>query len=321
MEITTGTLYNKNDHIDDLVGMQHGTCKIMQVTKGHSRSHGKSANIEKNRSYLLEDEEGSRFAVMYCEKDALTKVSCKDIEKVLAFRHSWYLLPVGYIGAHCLKEDGQCSILYLHQFITGHHGHGKGQLSVDHINRDKLDNRVENLRITTPSVQNANCGKRDRKYNAQELPPELHNLSLPKYVYYACETLHADEPNEYVREFFRIEKHPNLKKKAWSSSKSVKKSILDKLVETKQHLSLLDNPAQLAIAEELDTQTYKLPADVRLNRKLDRAQLVFDRRQGAKRYTMRATVRGFEADQLESYAASLLEEVRHKYPELDTLSQ
>ena len=38
----------------------------------------------------------------------------------------------------------------------------------------------------------------------------------------------------------------------WSSSKSIKRSILDKLVETKQYLNLLDNPKTMAIAEKLD---------------------------------------------------------------------
>lgn len=314
MEVTKQTM--ESDNIDELFNnSKYSDCKIINVIKGHSNTKGKSANVEKNRIYVVE-ENNTKFGVMYCEKDTLTKISYDDIEKVVSFRHSWYVLPIGYVGTHYTKEDGSDTIQYLHQFITNHHGHGKGQMSVDHINRDKLDNRCENLRIATQSEQSANCGKRARKFNAQELPPDLKNVVMPKYVYYSSEVMNKGKPNEYVRECFRIEKHPNLKKKMWSSSKSIKRSILDKLVETKQYLNLLDNPKTMALAEELDSRTFKLPPFVTLSRKDGKAQLIYDRRTDNKRYNMKSTIKQFDETKLEEYVSGFLVKLGVKYEEL-----
>jgi hypothetical protein len=76
---------------------------------------------------------------------ALTKFSKNQIEKVEKIK--WCLSSWGY--AHNIK-------ITMHRLIKGDR---KG-LVVDHINRNKLDNRNENLRHTTQAVNSRNRDKR-----------------------------------------------------------------------------------------------------------------------------------------------------------------
>ena len=52
--------------------------------------------------------------------------------------------------------------------------------------------------------------------------------------------MNRGKESECKREFFRIEKHPNLDKKCMSTTKSAKKTIIEKLEEVKKLIRLLD---------------------------------------------------------------------------------
>ena len=130
-------------------------------------------------------------------------------------------------------------------------------------NRNKLDNRINNLRIVNFETQHSNAKgivpgtKRARKKNAQLLPEDLINflltykdnkyreinedgtinVNLPKYV-----TYNYDKGDK--RDYFRIEKHPTLnviKRKYLSSSKSTNKSIISKFLDIENKLEKLNN--------------------------------------------------------------------------------
>ena len=130
----------------------------------------------------------------------------------------------------------------LHQIVIDLNNINKpdddNEYSIDHINRDTLDNRVVNLRWATRSEQLMNADKRVRKYNAKELPEGISPEDIPKWVTYNKEVYNKE--TGATREFFRIEKHPRMKD--WASSKSNKVSIQDKLAETYKKLEESGDP-------------------------------------------------------------------------------
>ena len=111
------------------------------------------------------------------------KFDIDDFEKVKS--RNWYVSTAGkYIASH-IKINGTHKILYLHNFVMNKLTfEGRGQReSVDHINRDGLDNRKCNLRIVSQTVQNINQNKKARRV---VLPVEynLNPNDIPKHVTY-----------------------------------------------------------------------------------------------------------------------------------------
>lgn len=75
-----------------------------------------------------------------------------DEDAALVDGHSWHLSGPGYAAAKIKGKE-----VYLHRLLTGA---TKGQ-EVDHINRDRLDNRRANLRLVDHLTNMQNTGSRD----------------------------------------------------------------------------------------------------------------------------------------------------------------
>ena len=146
--------------------------------------------------------------------------------------------------------------------------------------------------------------KRARKSNAVKLPEAINESNIPKYVVYYKECYNREK--KYYREFFKIEKHPKItNKKVYTSSKSNKINILEKLEQIKKILhNIENNEVPLNVIEENENENEKineneieneiknvilLPKYINFKKdNNDKSYLIYDKKIGASRETFRA---------------------------------
>ena len=136
--------------------------------------------------------------------------------------------------------------------------------------------------------------KRVRKCNAIELPIDISENMIPKYVVYYKECYNKDKM--LFREFFKIEKHPKLinYKKHLTSSKSKKITIVEKLEQIKLILKKIENgekneengekkkeiilPKYISLKNhEKDKKKYYLIYDEKTNKYRNTYKLLYDK--------------------------------------------
>jgi hypothetical protein len=226
--------------------------RVGERISGIINTRGAKAGIEQNWGYHAVDPSGEACILLYCNPGVFAIIDSDALEQLRTIHDkqvSWYQMQTGYAACHVI-QDGISTCLTMHQVLMNYYGHGKGGLSIDHINSNKLDNRISNLRLATQSEQIENRGKLSRKYNAKELPAGLEQSDLPKFVIY-----YHERHGNAMREFFTVEKHPiqNLKaegvqdhrtaqlaNKRWATTKAKDVSICDKLQQAIEYIAFLD---------------------------------------------------------------------------------
>jgi hypothetical protein len=136
-------------------------------------------------------------------------------------------------------EYGKQVLLHRLVVCLAKHPNPEGHRTVDHIDRETLDNRAENLRWLSQADQNRNTDKRNRKKGSQALPDDIE-VPLPKYITWNVTHEKTSGDNILERKFFRVETHPEQKGKTWSTSKSAKFTNQQKLDQAKAELARLD---------------------------------------------------------------------------------
>lgn len=178
------------------------------ISAGGNRSAG-NRNAYKIYKNLENGKNIVKMTVKSKGQDFYTFFDSEDIP-IITLYGTWYIMETGYVACNTP------SFHYLHQVIMDNQEINKQNIddTVDHINRNKLDNRRENLEYKSKQGQALNSKgsiygtKRERKINAQSLPDGISQDMLPKYVEYRSEP--KDKPN---KEYFVLTKHPAIDSK------------------------------------------------------------------------------------------------------------
>lgn len=134
----------------------------------------------------------SPYYELQLNNNSTCKIDINSLEKIknviidkynINTKPSWYCTSNGYIACSITQFPG--NTLYIHRYLMNQFEYD-GKLSVDHINRDKTDNRLSNLRIATQSEQNHNRTLKERNY----IKPDGFDVEfqLPEYIEYQAES-------------------------------------------------------------------------------------------------------------------------------------
>ncbi len=282
---------------------------------------GSCAGEYRNMYWKVRDNLNNTYYLMHIKDDLYTKISKRDINKVLTFfgnaenkinfRPTWRLFSNGYVAC-TINNQGKQKVYYLHQLVMDVHDEDltNYEKTVDHINQDKLDNRRKNLRLVNMSIQNSNRDKAERRCDACELPDGLTQSDLPKFIVYRKEILDKDTGKS--REYFYIDSHPKLEKR-WETSKSNNVSIKEKLKQAKLKLQQIEEIISDAQYNKQSGAINKLdlPVGIRLSNSNDK--LIYDYRNLTDRYTFQMALKSpsFQ-DDLDLF----IDKINEKYPEL-----
>jgi hypothetical protein len=227
---------------------------------GKIPTDGTYAGIETNWYYQATDPTGSPCAILYCNPGAYTIVDMECLEDISS-AGIWSVMNNGYVATHVRRENAD-TMLMLHVFLMGDDARAGGHV-IEHVNRDRLDNRLINLRPITHSIQNYHRPKCRRQHAARPLPEGLTQNDLPKYVIYHKDKVYKPGAEGRFRTYFRVIGHPLQIAKEWtrkdngrfygpdyedvtvfwSSTKSKFKTDREKLADAVAYVALLDKIA------------------------------------------------------------------------------
>jgi hypothetical protein len=215
----------------------------------------------------------------------------------------WKVNDYGYVEAKVNDGYFDRSIL-LNKLIVSEKYEKKERVFIDHINKNKLDCRLENMRIN--NCQTNDDEKRKRQKNARDLPDGITNDMIPKYVVY-YNSCYNKEKNLF-REFFQVEGHPKSDGKRIATTKSNSVSILEKLKEAKEIIDVLEGRKEQKIKPE---SLY--PKGIYLKETDDGKTFIFDLRKNNMKYNLKMVCKG---DQTDSQNLEVFKEkINKKYPD------
>ena len=159
--------------------------------KSRERIGGRKPGLIDYRNVSYNNKEYVVGTIQFKEEDIQFVIDKDDFDKIKD--RAWHYTSNNYISSS-ITHNSNRKQLYLHNLVMNRLEHpGKGVTeTVDHINRNGLDNRKENLRIISQSDQNFNQSKKKRTVL---LPPgcPINADDIPKHIWYVrANGLHGD---------------------------------------------------------------------------------------------------------------------------------
>jgi hypothetical protein len=241
--------------------------------EGHFKDTGKDAYIMKNPMWKVNE-----VYYVYCSGDKLFTLDETSLEKIREYENTNNIKLTFFINNGYIMCQNN---IFIHQIITGCYGNGKGTnvVSVDHIDRNPLNNCYTNLRLADRKMQQENSKgiiegtKRARNKNSKELPDGITQDMMLKYVVYYKECYNKEK--QLFREYFKVEGHPKLDKD-WTTTKSNKILISEKLTQAN---SLVEALKKCITEQDIVTLFATITQDKKevKSQQLDTSQLLLDK--------------------------------------------
>jgi hypothetical protein len=166
--------------------------------------------------------------------------------------------------------------------------------------------------------------KRTRQRGARDLPDGITQDMLKKYVVYYVGYLNADRTK--WRDFFEVEGHPALGGKTWTTTKSMKVSACQKLMDANKVVDDLNNgimPISVSMQSKTvitsSDETVTLPKYIRISNARGKPHLELDKRNdsGGPRISLKMILP--ENYNITTELSKFIQKVITKYPELTSL--
>jgi len=304
IKVYTPSLKNTEDRFSKMnsppVFYKEDKIRIIQNFEGHAIVNGPHSGKYNNNYRLIEiinetDESKKRYYEMFVgvydpqnientntntkfsfivDEVSLPKILQLNINNVSINTPSWLLATNQYI---CCRLPNN-KLIYLHRYLSGCiNGDNK---TIDHINNNKLDNRLSNLKVATMTEQNMNRPNVNRKHdlnsilNPIQIIPETPEtqLSIPKIA--TKSLLFITKKKSDGVDYFCVEiskARTRVKDIRDNSSKSSLLTLKEKLghVIYKRYIYICKYP--IIMKEQIDGKTFttldefKIHSEVKLN--------------------------------------------------------
>ena len=167
---------------------------VYNVNNEDNEDNEKDDNIDENKEN--NQITNTKFSFIFDEV-SLPKILKLEANNLIINNPSWLIATVQYIYTRPSNDQ----LIYLHRYLLGcNNGDNK---TIDHINNNKLDNRLCNLRIATMSDQNMNRANVTRKNDLNSILNPTNDATIPRIE--TKSLLFINKKNSDGLEYFAVE--------------------------------------------------------------------------------------------------------------------